>query len=212
MSKNITEKQKNILEIIYNSLKSANFPPTLAEIRQVIGVKSNQAVLDILEALERKGFIKRERGKARNMTILPLGFTILGRRREIPFLGVSAAGPFIESLDTLATWFALPGEVLKDERINQSKEDFFAIQVYGDSMINAGINDGDTLLVKKTREFRSGDIVVARCDDGTTVKRFIAESDGRAYLRPENPAYNNITIYEEMIFEGKVILNLSQIK
>ena len=68
------------------------------------------------------------------------------------------------------------------------------------------------MLVKKTREYRSGDIVVARCDDGTTVKRFIAENDGRAYLRPENPAYNNIPIYEEMIFEGKIILNLSQIK
>ena len=91
----------------------------------------------------------------------------------------------------------------------QSKEDFFAIQVYGDSMINAGINNEDILLVKKTMEFLSGDIVVARSDDGTTVKRFIAESDGRAYLKPENPVYKNIPIFAETFFDGKVILNLS---
>ncbi len=212
MNTNITEKQKNVLEAIYNSLESANIPPTLAEIRQSIGVKSNQVVLDILKALENKGFIRREQGKARKITILPLGFNVLGKNQEIPLLGISSAGPFIESLDSIATWFPLPGEVLKNEQIKQSREEFFAIQVQGDSMINAGINDGDRLLVKKTREFRSGDIVVARCDDGTTVKRFIAESDGRAYLRPENPAYDNIPIYEEMIFEGKVIINLSQIK
>ena len=125
---------------------------------------------------------------------------------------MSSASPFIESLDTSINWFSLPSTSLENKKVMQSKEEFFAIQVQGDSMINAGINDGDRLLVKKTNEFRSGDIVVARCDDGTTVKRFIAESDGRAYLRPENPAYDNMPIYEEMIFEGKVILNLSQIK
>ena len=148
-----------------------------------------------------------------SVALLQLPSSVIGYfMKEIPLLGISSAGPFIESLDSIATWFSLPGEVLKNEQIKQSREEFFAIQVQGDSMINAGINDGDRLLVKKTREFRSGDIVVARCDDGTTVKRFIAESDGRAYLRPENPAYDNIPIYEEMIFEGKVIINLSQIK
>ena len=77
-------------------------------------------------------------------------------------------------------------------------------------MINAGINDGDTLLVKKSKEFKSGDIVVARNDDGTTVKRFISEG-GKRYLKPENPAYKNISIIPgEIHFDGKVILNLSK--
>ena len=76
-------------------------------------------------------------------------------------------------------------------------------------MINAGINDGDVLLIKKTEQFRSGDIVVARSDDGTTVKRFVAESDGRAYLKPENPNYKIIPIFEDTYFDGKVIANLS---
>ncbi|HCX27979.1 MAG TPA: repressor LexA [Candidatus Portnoybacteria bacterium] len=216
MRENVTEKQKNILEAIYNSMNSFGMPPTLAELRQYIGVQSNQVILDILEVLEKKGLIKREAGKikrkTRKITILPLGFQILEKEQKIPLLGVSSAGPFIESLDTSINWFSLPSTSLENKKVMQSKEEFFAIQVQGDSMINAGINDGDRLLVKKTNEFRSGDIVVARCDDGTTVKRFIAESDGRAYLRPENPAYDNMPIYEEMIFEGKVILNLSQIK
>jgi len=216
MRENVTEKQKNILEAIYNSMNSFGMPPTLAELRQYIGVQSNQVILDILEVLEKKGLIKREAGKikrkTRKITILPLGFQILEKEQKIPLLGVSSASPFIESLDTSINWFSLPSTSLENKKVMQSKEEFFAIQVQGDSMINAGINDGDRLLVKKTNEFRSGDIVVARCDDGTTVKRFIAESDGRAYLRPENPAYDNMPIYEEMIFEGKVILNLSQIK
>ncbi|PIV38506.1 MAG: repressor LexA [Candidatus Portnoybacteria bacterium CG02_land_8_20_14_3_00_45_8] len=216
MRENVTEKQKNILEAIYNSMNSFGMPPTLAELRQYIGVQSNQVILDILEVLEKKGLIKREAGKikrkTRKITILPLGFQILEKEQKIPLLGVSSASPFIESLDTSINWFSLPSTSLENKKVMQSKEEFFAIQVQGDSMINVGINDGDRLLVKKTNEFRSGDIVVARCDDGTTVKRFIAESDGRAYLRPENPAYDNMPIYEEMIFEGKVILNLSQIK
>jgi len=216
MRENVTEKQKNILEAIYNSMNSFGMPPTLAELRQYIGVQSNQVILDILEVLEKKGLIKRETGKikrkTRKITILPLGFQILEKEQKIPLLGVSSASPFIESLDTSINWFSLPSTSLENKKVMQSKEEFFAIQVQGDSMINVGINDGDRLLVKKTNEFRSGDIVVARCNDGTTVKRFIAESDGRAYLRPENPAYDNMPIYEEMIFEGKVILNLSQIK
>ena len=81
MRENVTEKQKNILEAIYNSMNSFGMPPTLAELRQYIGVQSNQVILDILEVLEKKGLIKREAGKikrkTRKITILPLGFQIL---------------------------------------------------------------------------------------------------------------------------------------
>jgi repressor LexA len=99
-----------------------------------------------------------------------------------------------------------------NEKITKSSDNVFAIQVHGDSMINAGIDDGDMLLVKKTGEFKSGDIVVARSDDGTTVKRFIADG-GKRYLKPENPNYENIPIIpEEINFEGKVILNLSKVR
>lgn len=213
MNKNLTAKQKKVLELIYNSIKSSGFPPTLADLKEGLGVSSNQAVLNYLELLDKKGYIKREEGRARGIKILPLGFNAIGENQLIPIAGASAAGPMIESLEDIASdWVVLPGEVIKNEKIKQSKEEFFAIQVHGDSMINAGINDSDILLVKKTREFRSGDIVVARSDDGTTVKRFIAESDGRAYLKPENPAYKNMPIFENTMFDGKVILNLSKVK
>ncbi|OIO47355.1 MAG: repressor LexA [Parcubacteria group bacterium CG1_02_40_82] len=210
MEVKITEKQKKALEAIYSSIDTAGIPPTLAELRIELNVGSNQAVLNILDVLERKGLIKRGTGQARGIIILPLGCKVLDKEQKIPVAGISSAGPFLESLDAIASWIPLRGAVIENEIINQSKESFFAIKVQGDSMINAGINDGDILLVKKTNEFKSNDIVVARCDDGTTVKRFIAESDGRAYLKPENPAYNNIPIYEDMIFDGKVILNLSE--
>jgi len=211
MELKITKKQKNFLEAIYESITHSGFPPTLADLKNRFDLASNQSVLNNLDALEKKGLIRRKKEQARSINILPLGFKILNKNPLISVLGASSAGPFIEPLDKLTEWVTLRGKMVENEKIMQGKEDFFAVMVSGDSMINAEINDGDILLVKKTREYRSGDIVVARCDDGTTVKRFIAESDGRAYLKPENPVYKNIPIFEEMIFEGKVILNLSAI-
>lgn len=209
MVKDITSKQKNVLEMIYNNIEMSSFPPSLVELKEELGVSSNQSVLNFLKALEKKGYIKRESGQARGIKILPLGFEVLEKDNLIPVAGASSAGPFIESLDAFSDWLSLPAGVIENEKIKQCQDDVFVIQVYGDSMINANINDGDMLLVKKTREFKSGDIVVARNDDGTTVKRFVAETDGRAYLKPENPAYKNIPIFEGTIFEGKIIYNLS---
>lgn len=207
----ITQKQKNVLALIYDSIKDFGYPPTMAELRESIGVASNQAVINFLKSLEKKGCIKRDEGQARGIKILPLGLKILGKEHIVPVAGVSSAGPFIESLETMVTkWMDLPGQVLENEKIRQADGEFFIIKIYGDSMVNAGIDDGDMLLVKKSAMFKSGDIVVARSDDGTTVKRFIAEPDGRAYLKPENPAYKIIPLFEETYFDGKVILNLTK--
>ncbi|MBU4339183.1 transcriptional repressor LexA [Patescibacteria group bacterium] len=210
MSKNITQKQKKVLEFIYETIKSSGYPPTLAEIKEMLGVSSNQSVLNFLVSLEKKGYLKKEENIARGLKILPLGFKILEKDALFPIAGKSAAGAYIDTVEIFGEWMILPGAIEK-EIVKQSKEDVFVIQVHGDSMINAGINNGNILLVRKTREFRSGDIVVARSDDGTTVKRFIAEADGRSYLKPENPAYKNIPIFEDTIFDGKVIMNLSLI-
>lgn len=211
-TKNLTPKQRRVLDLIYESINSAGYPPSLADLKDELNVSSNQSVLNFLSALVNKGFISRQKGEARAIKILPLGFKILGKNDLAQLAGESSAGPFIESYADSFRWITLPGTVLQNEEIKQAEDEVFVIKVYGDSMINAGIDDGDSLLVKKTREFRSRDIVVARNDDGTTVKRFIAESDGRAYLKPENPAYKVIPIYENTIFEGKVILNLSKVK
>lgn len=196
--------------MIYQYIKDSGYPPTFEEMREHLGVSSNQSIIDLLEKLAKGKVIKKGEGTARSITILPFGYKLLKKERLVPLVGASSAGSFVESFVEISDkWMTLPGQVLEKEKVKLLNEDVFILQVYGDSMINAGVNDGDILLVKKTREYRSGDIVVARSDDGTTIKRFIAEKDGRAYLKPENPAYKNIPIYAETVFDGKVIFNLS---
>lgn len=213
MKNELTKKQKKVLELIYNFLENSGFPPSLVDLKEELGVSSNQSVLNFLEILEKKQCIKREEGQARSIRILPLGLKILGKDRLIPLVGTSAAGPYIESFaDTFTSWVPLSEQIFQNEKIEKARDEVFIIQIFGDSMINAGINDGDMLLIKKCKEFKSGDIVVARTNDGTTVKRFIAEG-GKRYLKPENPAYNNIPIVPgEVAFQGRVILNLSKVK
>ena len=212
MDTNLTQKQQKALEAIYNNINSTGFPPTLADLKETLGVSSNQAILKFLDILEKKGCIEREEGQARGIKLTPLGLKILGKERLVPVVGITSAGLFIESFsDAFTSWMPLSKSILQNEQIQHAKDEVFVIQVSGDSMINAGIDDSDMLLVKKSKEFKSGDIVIARTDNGTTVKRFVADG-GKRYLKPENPAYNNILIIPgEVIFEGKVILNLSKV-
>lgn len=209
----LTPKQKKVLELIYESLESSGFPPTIADLKKELGVSSNQSVLNFLEVLERKECIEREEGQARGIRILPFGYEEIGKQPLIRIVGKTAAGPYVESYaDAFTNWMPAVIGISRNEKITKSSDNVFAIQVHGDSMINAGIDDGDMLLVKKSEEFKSGDIVVARSDDGTTVKRFIADG-GKRYLKPENPNYENIPIIPgEINFEGKVILNLSKVR
>jgi repressor LexA len=210
MGISLTPKQKKVLELIYNFIENYGFSPSLADLKSELKLASNQAILNFLKALEEKGYIAREKGEIRSITILPLGFKLLSRGPLVPMVGDSAAGLYIESfIETNFKWLEMPSCV-PDEIIKQSN-DVFIIQVHGDSMINIGIDDKDLLLINKSKEFKSGDIVVARTDAGTTVKRFIADG-GKRYLKPENPAYSNMIIIPgEVEFQGKVILNLSKI-
>ena len=211
MKKYLTIKQKRVLELIYDSIRSSGFPPTLADLKEELGVSSNQSVLNFLEILVRKECIKREEGQARSIAILPLGYKEIEKEPLVRVAGYSAAGPYIESFTETFNWEPIDGQVLTNEKINQARDKVFIIQVIGDSMINVGINDSDNLLVKESKEYKSGDIVLARTEDGVTVKRFVAEG-GKRYLKPENPAYEKMVIIPgEVEFQGKVILNLSKI-
>jgi len=211
MKNYLTEKQKNVLELIYNSIYSSGFPPTVADLKEELGVSSNQSVLNFLEILEKKECIKREEGQARGIKILPFGYKEIGRDPLIKMAGYSSAGPYLESFIETLTWLPISEKVFENEKINKAKDDVFIIQVIGDSMINAGIDDGNNLLIKKSKEYKSGDIVLAETNDGATVKRFIADG-GKRYLYPENPNYEKkVIIPGEVRFNGKVILNLSKI-
>lgn len=195
----ITEKQKIMLSVIYDYIKSTGYPPTFEEMKDRLNVVSNQSVLDLLNKLEEKKAIKRNQS-ARSITILPYGYEVLKKPPLVSFLGISHAGVPTQALQVDGEWQSMPGG------ISRYQDNVYLIKVSGDSMINAGINDGAVVLVKDQNEFVSGDIVLAQIGDETTVKRFISEDKPPyLYLKPENPKYDIIYFTEEVKLKGKVI-------
>lgn len=195
----ITERQKELLEIIYDFIKSTGYPPTFEDMRENLGVSSNQSIADLLEKLEKAGSIKKDKG-ARTLSVLPLGYKILGKPQLVPFLGITTAGMPTEAIGIAGEWRPVADNAAK------LSDDVFLLKISGDSMINAGIDDGDVVLVKTEKEFISGDIVLAQVGDGSTVKRFISDDQPPyVYLKPENPKYNNIPFRDNMELTGKVI-------
>jgi repressor LexA len=199
-SKTITKRQKELLSIIYNYIKNEGYPPTFEEMRERLKVSSNQSVIDLLDKLESKKIIKRNRSIARSIATLPLGYKILGKPPLAPFLGISSAGAPIDAIEISGDWQQLSSDVAK------FSDEVFLLKISSDSMINAGIDNGDVVLVKREKEFISGNIVLARIGDEVTVKRFISDDKPPyIYLKPENPKYEIIAATHEMKLEGKVI-------
>lgn len=204
MKNQITKRQKELLAIIYRSIRDTGYPPTLEEMRENLGVASNQSILDLLEKLIKQGFIKKQEGAARGVAILPSGYKILDQQPLVETVGMAMAGIPMEAVELVGQWQALPS--LGEEKIERLNEDIFLVKVFGDSMINAGIHHGDAVLVQKRKEFYSGDIVLAEINNEVTIKRFISDDKPPyIYLRPENPKYQNIRFTEEMQMQGKVI-------
>ncbi len=195
MPSELTKRQKQVLQAIYKSLKDFGYPPTLSDLREELDVVSNQAVLDILRILENKKYIKREEGTARGIKLFPKAFKIVGLAPIVPYVGVSAAGPYTQAFEQ--------NEWKVAESIHVSESDMI-VTARGDSMTGAGIQDGDLVLVREAKEFKNGDVVLARNNDETTIKRFVHD-DGKVYLKPENPKYKNIPIYPETRLLGKVV-------
>lgn len=199
MNLSITQRQKQTLAVIYDYIKKTGYPPTFEEMKDGLSVSSNQSILDLLNKLEVKRVIKRG-DSARSITILPYGYEILGKPPLVPFLGISHAGAPIQALQIEGEWQQMPGEVSK------LQGNVYLIKVSGDSMINAGINNGAIVLIKEQKEFVSGDIVLARVGDETMIKRFVSEDKPPyLYLKPENPKYNIIFFTDQVELKGKVI-------
>lgn len=195
----LTERQKQTLMFIYNSIKYSGYPPTLSELKDSLDVVSNQAVLDLLKILEEKKYIRKEEGTARGLQLTQKGYDALNVSTYAPMIGVTAAGPFMDTLEQHGEW----KEVSKD--LAKLSEKIGLFKVKGDSMIGAGLNDGDIVVVKhEVTEFRNGDIVLARNDEGTTIKRFV-NTNNKVYLAPENPKYSRISITPDLRLIGKVI-------
>ena len=187
------------MEVIYAHHIDNGYAPTFEEMREALGVSSNQSVIDLLEKLQRGGFVKRESG-ARSLAIQRLGYMVLGRPPLAPVLGTTTAGLPAESIEITGEWHSISSDVAK------FAEDVFMLKISGDSMINAGIDDGDAVLVQTMKEFVSGDIVFAEVGDEGTVKRFVSEDKPPyVYLKPENPNYRNILFTDDVRLKGKVI-------
>jgi len=194
----ITDPQMRTLKAIRKFVDQRGFPPTSAELGEMLNI-TNASAHDQISQLVRKGYLKREPGKARGLTIVrePVS-TVLGLV-SVPIVGRVAAGlPILADENVI-------GEVLVESSVVSGGR-FFALEVQGDSMRDAGINEGDTLIVRQQQVSESGDIVVALLEDEATVKRLYINND-RIELRPENTRYKPITIGpdDDLRIVGRVV-------
>lgn len=193
----ITSKQKEILEYIKETILKKGYPPTVREICEAVRLKSTSSVHSHLETLERNGYIRRDPTKPRAMEILDDMFGLTRREMvQIPMIGTVTAGQPILAEENIEDYFPVPADLLPNTQT-------FMLRIKGNSMINAGIFDGDRVIVERTPTAENGDIVVALIDDSATVKRFYKE-DGYYRLQPENDAMEPI-IVTNMNVLGKVI-------
>lgn len=193
----ISVKQREILEYIKTQIMNKGYPPAVREICEAVGLKSTSSVHSHLETLERNGYIRRDPTKPRAIEIMDDSFNLT--RKEIvnvPIIGTVAAGQPLLAVENVEGYFPL----LSDDMPNK---DLFMLHVKGESMINAGIFDGDQILVEKKETANNGDIVVALLDDSATVKTYYKEND-HFRLQPENDTMNPI-IVDSVNILGKVI-------
>ena len=193
----ITAKQQEILEYIKETILKKGYPPAVREICEAVHLKSTSSVLSHLETLEEKGYIRRDPTKPRTIEIIDDCFNLT--RREVvnvPLVGTVAAGVPLLAEENIENYYPIPVELLPNAET-------FMLNVKGNSMINAGIFDGDQLIVERCSTAYDGEIVVALVDDSATVKRFYKE-DGYYRLQPENDEMDPI-IVDHLEILGKVI-------
>jgi repressor LexA len=192
----ISAKQREILEYIKQEILNRGYPPAVREICEAVNLKSTSSVHSHLETLEKNGYIRRDPTKPRAIEIIDDNFNLT--RREVvnvPIIGRVAAGEPILAVENIENYFPIPAELMPNAET-------FMLDVKGESMINAGIFDGDRILVEQCPTARNGDIVVALVDDSATVKTFYKEN-GHIRLQPENDTMDPIIVPDCQIL-GKV--------
>ncbi|MCP4631829.1 MAG: transcriptional repressor LexA [candidate division Zixibacteria bacterium] len=197
MSKDLTPRQREVYDFIRDTVRYDGLPPTIREIGAKFGMSSTNAVRDVLNAIERKGYIKRRSGISRGIELV---IPVTGDYITVPLVGRIAAGMPITAIENIEGSFAV-------DKTFVPGEDIFSLRVEGSSMIGAGIYDGDFVLVKRQVTADKGDIVVAVIGDEATVKRFFPERK-RVRLEPENPDFGPIIVEKEspgFYIAGKVI-------
>src|SRR3989338_79466 len=205
MSKDLTSRQKELLQFIIKQVRDHNLPPSVSEMATYLKVKSKNAVAKLLHALEEEGYIKTD-GRARGITVLDSLNQALDKGMiRVPLLGHIQAGSPHLAEEQIEEWINLPQTLVRGRR------DVFLLKVRGDSMINAGIYEGDLVIVRPVKEAKNNDIVVALLHDEATVKRLIYVKN-RAYLKAENPDFANIYPKEDWMIQGKVVGVIRQLE
>jgi len=197
----LTNRQQEVLEGIHQIISEKGYPPTVRDIGQRLGLRSSCTVQRHLEALERKGYIKRDRTKARSVEIIqaPDPTMIPVPMVPVPVIGAVAAGQPILALENIEEVFPLPRDIVKDDQC-------FMLKVEGDSMIEAGIFDGDYVVVRQQPDAEDGDIVVALLEDEATVKR-LHRRRNRIHLEPANKKMKPI-VADDVQIVGRVLMSI----
>ncbi|RHW49661.1 repressor LexA [Bombilactobacillus bombi] len=200
MGQTISSKQKDILQCIYDYVKSRGYPPTVREICEEVGLSSTSTVHGYLSRLQNHGFLQRNPTKPRALEITNTGLAAINvQQAQIPVLGIVTAGEPILAIQQNATdFFPLPPD------LQSIDGQLFMLTIQGSSMINAGILNGDQVIVHQQNTAENGEIVIAmNSDNEATCKRFYQESD-HIRLQPENDEFNPIILQTATIL-GKVV-------
>ena len=193
----ISAKQREILEFIKSEILQRGYPPAVREICEAVHLKSTSSVHSHLETLEKNGFIRRDPTKPRAIEICDDNFQMVRTETaSLPVIGTVAAGTPILAEENIDSYFPVPAEIIPNGQPS------FVLKVKGDSMINAGIFNGDQIFVQQCNTARNGDLIVALVDDSATVKTFYKEKD-HIRLQPENDDMDPIIVDDCQIL-GKV--------
>src|SRR3990167_2255602 len=200
----LTPKQKQLLDLLTDEIRNKGLPPSISEIAQSLKLKSKNGVAKLLRLLEDKGFIRRS-GKARGIEVInqegePIGLGTI----SLPLLGRITAGLPMLAEEQIEDWLNLPASLVR------GRKDAFLLRVQGMSMKDAGILNGDLVIVKQQKIAEINDIVVALLEDEATVKRLV-KKENKFYLKAENKEYPNIYPEHEWSIQGKVIGVIRQI-
>ena len=196
----ITQKQSEILEYMKNEILNRGFPPSVREIGEAVHLKSTSSVHSHLETLEKNGYIRRDPTKPRAIEIVDDNFNLVRRETvNVPIIGKVSAGQPLLAVENIDGYFPIPSEYMPNNKT-------FMLVVQGNSMINAGIFNGDYVIVEQQKTAENGQKVVALVEDSATVKTFYKEN-GHIRLQPENDTMEPIIVEQDQFFQilGKVI-------
>ncbi len=200
----LTDRQQDILNFIQQYLEANGYPPTLREIGKKFGISSTFGVKRHLDALVKKGYLNIESHQSRALSIIDTVSSKIEKFSEkifeIPIVGRVAAGYPILAEENIE------GNLIIDPSFTDKNSDFFALKVRGDSMIKAGIFEGDTVIVNPKANIHNGEIIVALIGDEATLKRF-EQKDNKIHLIPENDSFQTIVLNnrEDFSIVGKVV-------